>query len=153
MFDCSHDAEFWIRHALGCVPAEMFERFDENLAFVCMDSSDGRRLTQEFRENHEIIILSERIVPRGCLAEDNSKVRYFMFVVLHEIAHAYCGHLAPTAISPDENAAQEQDADKLAYRWFNGYLTSKNLPEFTELELEKAMGESRADWEKAFGNL
>lgn len=151
MFDCSRDAEFWIRHALECVPAKVWETFDEDLAFVCMDSSDGKRLTREFRENHEIILLSERIVPAGYRAEDDPKVRYFWFAVLHEVAHAYCDHASPKAISVEENVAQELDADKLAFTWFNDYLKSKKQPEFTDAELKKAKAASLADWEKVFG--
>jgi len=133
------------------VPINVWKSIGERLAFVCMDSSDGRRLTREFCENHEIVILSERIVPRGVLAEDDPKVRYFMFAVLHEIAHAYCDHEAPNAISAAGNAAQEGDADELAYAWLNKYLKSKKQPEFTDAELERAKAASQAEWDKAFG--
>jgi hypothetical protein len=152
VFDCSRDAELWIRHALkSCVPINVWKSIGERLAFVCMDSSDGRRLTREFCENHEIILLSERIIPRGYRAEDDPKVRYFWFAVLHEVAHAYRDHVSPAAISAEENAAQEGDADELAYAWFNKYLKSKKQPEFTSAELEKAKAASQEAWDKAFG--
>ena len=152
MFDCSYDAELWIRHALKCcVPVNVWKSIGERLAFVCMDSSDGRRLTREFCDNHEIILLSERIVPRGYRAEDDPKVRYFWFAVLHEVAHAYRDHISPNAISAEENAAQEVDADELAFAWFNKYLKSKKQPEFTTAEFTKAKAASDEAWDKAFG--
>ncbi len=152
MFSCSYDAKFWICHALRCLPSEIWDSLRERLAFVCMDSSDGRRLTHEFCENHEIIILSERIVPRGNVAEDDSKVRYFMFAVLHEVAHAVCDHQAPKAISEAENVGQENDADRFAFAWFNEYLKSKNQQEFTSAELAKAQMANKEAWERALGS-
>lgn len=151
MFSCSEGAKFWIRHALDCLPDEVGDTIGNRLAFVCMDSSDGRRLTKEFCNNREIIVLSERIVPRGGLCENDWKVRYFWFAVLHEVAHAYCDHQAPKAISAEDNLQQEHHADDLAYKWFNEYLKSKSQPLFTDEELEKAKIESQNAWDRAFG--
>jgi len=123
---------------------------ERGLAFIRMDTSDGRRLVRDFCDTHEIILFSERIIPRGALAEDHPKVRYFWYVVLHEVAHAYCDHVSPKTISAADNAAQEEKADDLAYSWFNAYLKSKKLPEFAEDELNAAMALSRDEAAKVF---
>ena len=138
MFDCSYDAQVWIRHALKCLPEDIFVSYLDRLAFVCMDTSDARRLTSSFCEGRDIIVLSERIIPRGPLCEDNLRVRYFWFAVLHEVAHAVSQHLSPNQITDAENQAQEIEANKLAFEWFNHYLVKKNLPEFSEEELAQA---------------
>ena len=153
MFDCSYDAKSWIIYALNCLSADVFERCRDRLAFVCMDTSDGRRLTPEFMEGREIIVLSERIVPRGCLAEDHPKVRYFVFVVLHEIAHAVCQHRPPNQITEEKYSAQEAEAHGLAFSWFNDYLRARKHPdlrEFTEQELKQAQTTSQGAAERFF---
>ena len=151
MFDCSQDAKFWIIHALNCLPEDVRATQQDRLAFVCMDTSDGRRLTPAFCQEREIIILSERIVPRGCLPQDDLKVRYFVFAVLHEIAHGVSRHLPPNQISEQQDAAQEKEAHTLAFAWFNNYIRTRNSPdlrEFTEEELMQAQSTSQ----KAFNH-
>jgi len=146
MFDCSQDAKFWIIYALRCLPEDVLAAYQDRMAFVCMDTSDGRRLTPAFCQEREIIILSERIVPRGCLPEYDPKVRYFVFAVLHEIAHAVSQHLPPNQISEEQNAAQEREAHTLAFAWFNNYIRTRNHPhhrEFTEDELMQAQSASQ----------
>ena len=145
MFDCSYDAEQWIRRALKCVPEGVWDRIQREPAFICMDTSDGRRIVREICDAHEIILFSERVVPRGPLREDHPKVRYFWYIALHEVAHAYCDHVSPKTISVAKNAAQEDAADELAYSWFNAYLKSKNLQEFTAAELNIAMALSNEE--------
>ena len=107
-----------------------------------MDSSDGRRLTRSFLEGREIIILSERIIPRG-RQPDNLKVRYFLFAVLHEVAHAISDHQAPNKISDGENARQEEEADDLAFEWLNAYLKRVGRAVFTKEELHQAQDASQ----------
>jgi hypothetical protein len=138
MFDCSYDAQVWIRHALKCLPEDILDTYFDRLAFVCMDTSDARRLTSSFCEGRDIIVLSERIIPRGPLCEDNPRVRSFWFAVLHEIAHAVSRHLAPSQIAETQNQAQEIEADQLAFEWFNHYLVKKDLPKFSVEELAQA---------------
>src|SRR5258705_13687125 len=104
VFDWSPDARRWIIYALECLPADILDGYQNRLAFVCMDTSDGRRLTPAFCKGRNIIVLSERIVPRGYAVETERRVRYFVFVVLHEIAHAVRQHQPPNEISAEENA-------------------------------------------------
>jgi len=150
MFSCGPEVAILIGHALQCLPDEVVDSVGDRLAFVYMDS-DGRRLTREFCADREIIILSERIFPWGWKDKCELKVRYFMFAVLHEVAHAYSDHKAPNSVSIDDNQAQEQQADELAYVWFNDYLRSKNDPPFSSDELTKAKKVSQDEWTKAFG--
>ena len=150
MFSCCPQVETLIRHALQCLPDDVVDAVGDRLAFVYMDS-DGRRLTREFCDNREIIILSERIFPWDWSIESEPRVRYFMFVVLHEVAHAYCDHQAPNAISPEDGAKQEGQADELAFSWFNEYLKSKDEKPFSIDELASTKKENQDTWERAFG--
>lgn len=117
-----------------------------------MTRSDGRRLTKKFCDGRDVIILSERIVPRAGLSEADSSVRYFVFVILHEVAHAYREHLPPNEISAEDNQAQEDEANALAFQWFNDTIKAKqlaDLPEFTQEELERIQAQTRAEMEAA----
>ena len=149
--DCSYEAKYWVDRAIGWLPSDVVEHLAGRLAIVCVDSSDGRRLTSEFCQGRQLIILSERIVPRGCLSEDDSRVRYFIFVVMHEIAHAICDHQAPRELPVLSAEGQEDEADVLAYKWLNEHLETTDQPRFSTEELSKAKAESKRVWEKAFG--
>jgi hypothetical protein len=140
-WDCGANGNFWGRYAMDCLPDEVWDACNDKLAFVCMAESDGRRLTKQFCEGRDIIVLSERIVPRARKSEADEGVRYFVFVILHEIAHAHSEHLPPDEISTEANDAQEAEANALAFYWFNASIREKNraaLREFTQEELERA---------------
>lgn len=92
-------------------------------------------------------MLSERIFPRRGATEGDDKYRYFIFVVLHEFTHAYLRHRSPMfdSLDAEENEAQEIEADELALKWFNDYISKKANPYFVELtqdELTKAKKKS-----------
>ena len=57
-------------------------------------------------------------------------MRYFIFVVLHEIAHVVKNHRSPLLdkLTKEENEAQEKEADDLAIDWFNAYIATRNSP-------------------------
>lgn len=154
MWDCGYNGNYWCQYALQCLPEDIWREWQAKMAFVSLSGSDGRRLTHSFREKRDIIILSERIVPKNGTDESSPEVRYFVFVVLHEVAHAICRHRPPNEISPEENAAQEAEADRLAFRWFNEFLRERNhpdLPEFTEEELKRAQAANQAAMKVALG--
>lgn len=154
MWDCGRDGNFWGNYALGCLPDEVLTQCGDRLAFVSTTESDGRRLTQRFCEGRDIVVLSERIVPKGHRSEADAQVRYFVFAVLHEVAHAYCDHRPPNEISKDENDAQEAEANALAFQWFNDFIGQENrpaLPEFTQQELERAQAANREAMLDALG--
>lgn len=147
MMNCGQTGNIWVQHALDCLPDELFSEWPNKLAFVSMKESDGRRLTRAFCEGHDVIILSERIVPKQGTNEGSPEVRYFYFVVLHEVAHAICQHRPLNEISQKDNDSQEAEANKLAFQWFNEYLEERNsphFPAFTEAELKQAQDVSQA---------
>jgi hypothetical protein len=74
-WECGPEGDFWGQHALRCLPDEVADACDGKLAFVTMTQSDGRRLTRKFCDGRDVIVLSERIVPRAGLREDNASVR------------------------------------------------------------------------------
>ena len=147
--DCSYSAKYWINFAISLLPRVIWDHFKGKLAIVCVDSSDGRRLTFEFCKNREIVILSERIVPNGPSSEIDPSVRYFVFVVLHEIAHAYCDHKAPNDLNEVQSSLQENEADNIAFDWYNEHLKLVNQPLFEEKELNSYMSLSVKKWERA----
>lgn len=135
MFDCGYNGNYWVKYALRCLPNNVRDTWTEKLAFVSVSDSDARRLTRSFCRERDIIVLSERIVPADCMDESEANVRYFVFVVLHEVAHAICDHRPPNEISATENSAQEDEADRLAFKWYNDFLITichPDLPEFTK---------------------
>jgi hypothetical protein len=154
MLNCGASGDYWARYALGCVPDDLWNEWHDKLAFVCLAGSDGRRLNRAAYANRDIIILSERIVPKEHANEGSPDVRYFVFCVLHETAHVICRHRPPNQISTDENVAQEAEANSLAFRWFNDYLQERNhpdLPEFTLAELNRAQAGNQAAMRAALG--
>lgn len=153
-WDCGHDGNFWGAYALGCLPDDVLTQCEDRLAFVSTTESDGRRLTRQFCEGRDIVVLSERIVPKGHKSEADPQVRYFTFAVLHEVAHAYRDHRPPNEISPEENDVQEAEANALAFQWFNDFIRRENrpaLPEFSQAELEQAQTANREAMLAALG--
>lgn len=145
--NCGRDGDFWIARALSCIPDEIWDEHGDRFAFVSTTDSDGRRLGRAFAEGKHVIVLSERVIPHGPLAEDHPGVRYLHFVVLHEVAHAVRDHRPPSEITPEANQAQEDEADALAFEWFNAYLATKmnkGLALYTVDELNAAQAHMRA---------
>jgi len=73
--------------------------------------------------------------------EGQSEVRYFFYVVLHEVAHAIKKHRSPQydSLTDEEFEAQEKEADDLAFRWFNDHITAlanPYLPAITDEEIK-----------------
>lgn len=60
--------------------------------------------------------------------ETDPKARYFIYVVLHEVAHATKKHKSPIFdnLTRDQLEAQEKEADELALSWFNDHVVKKN---------------------------
>lgn len=140
-FNCGRDGDFWVDNALRCLPDDIWAEHGDRFAFISTTDSDGRRLSPEAHAGKHVIILSERVIPRGYVAEDDAGVRYLYFVVLHEVAHAVRDHRPPNEITPEANQVQEAEANDLAFRWFNAYLTTKaanGLTLYTQEELTAA---------------
>ena len=123
----------WRDRALEYLPSEASSEFRRSLQFYTMEIKDGARIPGASCEEKEIILLSERILPRKSAEEDEAEVRYLIYIVLHEVAHAFMKHHPP----PQEgNDPQDEEADELALTWFNAHaknpLTDKEIQETKE---------------------
>src|SRR5258708_24663863 len=94
MLDCGHWYNQWIEKALCYVPREVLDAYKESLVFIAMGPRDGTRLAPEIRQR-EVIVLSEHVLPKAHANEGKKEVRYFIYVVLHEVAHAVKKHERP----------------------------------------------------------
>jgi hypothetical protein len=147
MLDCG-PYDRWVEIALGYLPRVVLDEHKENLAFISMAHRDGSRLARAICETREVILLSEHVLPKGRTDEGQSDVRYFIYVVLHEVAHAIRKHRSPQydSLTKEECEAQEQEADDLAFQWFNDHiaaLANRCLPVITHEEIEMAQAKSQ----------
>jgi hypothetical protein len=145
-FSCSCEAQTNIIHAIQCIPLSQIEGI--KLLFVCIDSSDARRLVMENYEGFEIIVISEFVIPRNWKTEDEWSKKYFNYVVLHEVAHALLKHKSPRNLTVEQNNEQENEADELAMSWFNEYLTSKEMELYSDTALKEAQIKVQKDRKK-----
>ena len=155
MLDCGHWYNQWVENALHYLPREILDEHKENLVFIAMGHRNGTRLAPEIRER-EVIVLSEHVLPKTHANEGQKEVRYFIYTVLHEVAHAIRKHDRPDKISQQEIDAQEKEADDLALAWFNQHVASRNnpyLPPLTREEVEEAMQKNREIMEKQYDGV
>ena len=156
MIDAGAAASQSIKDALACIPDDIWIEWKDRLAFICKDDADACRLTHSFCNDREIIVLSERIIPRGPLCEDHLLVRYFNYIVLHEVAHAVCNHKPPHEIGGKEGGAdkeQEKEADTLACGWLNEYFTKRKCPTFSAEELAQSKARAARITEETQGHF
>jgi hypothetical protein len=157
MFQCGEEANFWLRLAITeGLPTELIKEWHAKLTFISAFGRDGFRINKKLRESSELVFLAEHIIPSGGMSEDHPVVRYFMFAALHEAAHAIKQHRPPNEISTEENRAQEDEADALAFEWFNEYIANRNnkyLRPQTEDEVEKAQERNQrlAERQRTYG--
>ena len=147
MLDCG-PYDHWVEIALGYLPYEVLDENKENLAFISMAHRDGTRLARVICETREVIVLSEHVLPKGGVDEGQSDVRYFIYVVLHEVAHAVKKHRSPEYdfLTKEEFETQEREADDLAFKWFNDHvaeLGNKYLTAITQEEIQLAQAKSQ----------
>ncbi|HEX6437717.1 MAG TPA: hypothetical protein VF182_11340 [Candidatus Binatia bacterium] len=143
LIDCGGDyANAAVRSVLeNYLPSDVLGAFDGRLAFVSTGDAGGVRLTKSFCRDRDVIVLSERILPvKSGDEEFHPGYRYFIFVVLREIARACKDHLSP--LSDDLTAAQletqTREADELALNWFNEHAsTTLFQPPITIAEVEE----------------
>jgi hypothetical protein len=149
MLECGSNYNPWVQHALKYLPEEIFNEHKESLAFVSTANKDACRLARHLCENREIILLSERILPKQNAIENLSEVRYFIFVVLHEVAHAIKKHKSPIFdnLTDEEIKAQEDEADKIALDWFNQHIEERNNPNLKPLTREEIEAEQEKNQE------
>ena len=132
----------WVQTSLHYLPDEVFEEIRGKVAFTNL-ASDACRLASKVCKFEEIIIFSPWILPDAFFTETDKVAKYFIFCVLHEIAHVYLKHDPPNELTLGDNQKQENEADNLAMEWFNKHATnnaSKGLNTIT-------IGEIRAQEE------
>ena len=148
MLDCGPSHNQWVENALHYLPPELLEERKNGLAFIAMSHRDGCRLARAICENREVIVLAEHLLPKAQADEGQPNVRYFIYVVLHEVAHAVKKHRSPLydALTQEETEAQEREADDLALKWFNDYIETRanpHLPPLTREEVDEAQAKSQ----------
>jgi hypothetical protein len=123
--------------ALEYLPRDVLDEHKDNLAFVSLAHRDATRLARKTCETRKVIILSEHILPRPGTSEGLPEVRYFIYAVLHEVAHAIKKHRSPLydSLTKEEFEAQEKEADDLAFRWFNEHVAARKNPSFLAITL------------------
>ncbi len=129
------------------LPSDVFNAFDGRLALVSTTGVDGVRLTKSFCRDRDVIVLSERII--SVTSEDEEfhpDYRYFIFVVLRELAHACKDHLSPLAddLTAAQLETQTREADELALNWFNEHAsTTLFQPPISMAEVEELSEKAR----------
>ena len=149
MLDCGCSHNWWLELALKYLPQDIFDQNKERFLFTSTANRDACRLARHYCQTREVILLSERILPGQHVKDEmDPKARYFIYVVLHEVAHAIKNHKSPKfdQLSKEENEAQEKEADELAMTWFNEHVTKRNneyLHHITDKEIETAQAINR----------
>lgn len=129
MLDCGRQNNWWLELALKYLPQDVFDQNKENFLFTSTATRDACRVARKYCQTREIIIISERILPGQTISvETDSKARYFIYVVLHEVAHAIKKHRSPIFdnLTAEEYEAEEKEADDLAMSWFNDHVEKEN---------------------------
>jgi hypothetical protein len=143
MLHCGSYYNDWVAHALRYLPEKILAQVVDKLAIFSTAQRDGCRIARAICEEREIILLSERILPKKTAKEYHPEVRYFIFAVIHEVAHAFKNHcsLLYDHLSEEEDRAQEKEAEELALSWFNEHVRKRNilcLHPLTYEEIEEA---------------
>jgi hypothetical protein len=139
MFHAGNLYNQWLEIALGYLPDDILDQFKGNLLIISNTQRDACRLPRSLAKDREIIFLSERIMPKQGGDSGQPKARYFIFCVLHEIAHALRNHLSPMwdNLTKAENDKQEAEADELALAWFNARVRAVANPYEPEMTKEE----------------
>jgi hypothetical protein len=158
MINCGANYNGWVEIALQYVPKEILWEYREKIVFIGTGAADACRVAPALRTQREIIILSERIFPKRGAKEDALKAKYFIFCVLHELAHAVKQHRSPLldALTREENVAQEKEADDTALMWMEAHVQEVNNPYLKAIplaELARAKAESQSLMEKAYADI
>lgn len=114
------DEKVTIKTALEYLPDEILEKWKGLLAILTMDRRHGIRIDENIRKDKELVFLSDKIWPPGAAKETDLSFRFFIFVVLHEIAHVELRH------GSENKAEEEHEADKKAMEWFNAHAEKIN---------------------------
>ena len=149
MLDCGDRYNQWVQIALEYLPRDILDAHKDRIAFIATGQRDGCRLARSLCETREVIVLAEHVLPKAHANEGQPAVRYFVYVVLHEVVHAIKRHRSTRddSLTPQQKAEQEAEADGLALQWFNDHIAARAnpcLPPLTQEDVEEAKRESRA---------
>ena len=130
MLDCGREHNCWLQLALTYLPEDVLDKHKESFLFTSTATRDACRVARHYCQSREIILISERILPnKNVRNEADTKARYFIYVVLHEVAHAIKKHKSPIFdnLTREECETQEKEADELAMSWFNNHVKMRNI--------------------------
>jgi len=124
--------------ALNYLPEEIYDYIYGRVA-ITMLKSDACVLAPEIHNYEKIIILSPWIFPYKPIVGDKEyrKYNYFIYCILHEVAHIILKHKSPPNCSAQENAKQEDDANNLALQWFNSYVSESKKIGMLPISIEE----------------
>jgi len=156
VLDCGYRHNRWLEIALKYLPEDVLKNKEE-LLFTATATRDACRVARYYCKTREIILISERILPSMNIQyQTDPKARYFIYVVLHEVAHAIRRHKSPLLddLSEEERKNQEKEADDLAMKWFNDHVGKlNNLPPITKEEIEAAQEEQQKVMKKLMDGI
>jgi len=146
---CGCKYNYWVTIALTYLPQEIFANLINHIAIYSTAERDASLVDSTMSNEREIILLSDRILPKKGAQESDQQVRYFIFTLLHEIAHLYKNHNISLFDNPcdEQFAAFEKEADNLAFLWFNEHVLKTNnqyLQVLTDDEIRKVQEENKA---------
>ena len=64
MLDCGDRYNQWVQYALEYLPVAVLDENKENLVFISTAQRDACRVARHHCENREVILLSDRILPK-----------------------------------------------------------------------------------------
>jgi len=156
---CGYTHNRWLEIALEYLPEDLFDQNTKGFLFTSTVARDACRVARHYCETREIILISERILPdQNVRDETNPKARYFIYAVLHEIAHAIGAHRSPLLdnLTKEECEAQEKEADELAIKWFNDHVAKRNneqLLPITKGEIKEAQEKNQIIMKKLMDGI
>jgi hypothetical protein len=156
---CGYEHNWWLKRALEYLPEDLFEQNAKGFLFTSTAASDACRVARRYCQTREIILISERILPGRKVSEvTDPKARYFIYAVLHEMAHAIGEHKSPFLdnLTKEECEAEEKEADELAMKWFNDHvakLKNEHLRPITKEEIKEAQKMNQIVMKKLMGGL
>ena len=157
VLDCGYGHNGWLEIALGYLPEDLLENIEEDFLFTSTATRDACRVARYYCSTKEIILISERVLPStNIVYQTDPKARYFIYVVLHEVAHAIRKHKSPLFddLLKEEVESQEKEADGLAMKWFNDHVgKSSNLPPITKEEINTAQEEQQRIMKKLMDGI
>jgi hypothetical protein len=125
---CRYEGNWWLKRALEYLPEDLFDKNTKGFLFISTAARDACRVARHYCRTREVILISERLFPGKNVEVNDSKARYFIYAVLHEMAHAIREHRSPylDELTIEECEIDEKEADDLAMKWFNDHVKKLN---------------------------